>query len=41
MAALEDGHEFFAVSALTGAGLQTLMLACGERVNEDVYKRQG
>lgn len=34
MAALEDGHEFFAVSALTGAGLQTLMLACGERVSE-------
>ena len=31
-AALDDGHEFFAVSALTGAGLQTLMLACGERV---------
>ena len=30
--ALDDGHEFFAVSALTGAGLQTLMLACGERV---------
>ncbi len=34
MAALEDGHDFFAVSALTGAGLQTLMLACGERVSE-------
>ncbi len=34
MAALEDGHEFFAVSARTGAGLQTLMLACGERVSE-------
>lgn len=34
MAALADGHEFFAVSALTGAGLQTLMLACGERVSE-------
>lgn len=33
-AALADGHEFFAVSALTGAGLQTLMLACGERVHE-------
>lgn len=32
-AALEDGHEFFAVSALTGAGLNTLMLACGERVS--------
>ncbi|MDO4436731.1 MAG: GTPase ObgE [Coriobacteriaceae bacterium] len=34
MAALADGHEFFAVSALTGAGLQTLMLACGERVSK-------
>lgn len=34
MAALEDGHEFFAVSALTGAGLQTLMLECGKRVSE-------
>ncbi|MBM6778036.1 GTPase ObgE [Collinsella tanakaei] len=33
-AAIEDGHAFFAVSALTGAGLQTLMLACGERVSE-------
>ncbi|MBM6756964.1 GTPase ObgE [Collinsella tanakaei] len=33
-AAIEDGHEFFAVSALTGAGLQTLMLAVGERVAE-------
>ena len=33
-AALDDGHEFFAVSALTGAGLQTLTLACGERVSE-------
>ena len=33
-AALADGHDFFAVSALTGAGLQTLMLACGERVAE-------
>ena len=33
-AALDDGHAFFAVSALTGAGLQTLMLACGERVAE-------
>ena len=33
-AALDDGHEFFAVSALTGAGLKTLMLACGERVSE-------
>lgn len=30
--ALEDGHEFFAVSALTGAGLNSFMLACGERV---------
>ena len=33
-AALADGHMFFAVSALTGAGLQTLMLACGEQVHE-------
>ena len=33
-AALDDGHAFFAVSALTGAGLQTLMLACGEQVAE-------
>ena len=33
-AALDDGHAFFAVSALTGAGLQTLMLACGEQVTE-------
>lgn len=33
-AALADGHEFFAVSALTGAGMQTLMLACGKRVSE-------
>ena len=31
---LEDGHQFFAVSALTGAGLQTLMLSVGERVSE-------
>ena len=31
-AALADGHEFFAVSALTGAGMNTLMLAVGERV---------
>ena len=31
---LEDGHDFFAVSALTGAGMQTLMLAVGERVAE-------
>ena len=33
-AAIEDGHAFFAVSALTGAGLQTLMLAVGECVSE-------
>ncbi|MDM8301289.1 GTPase ObgE [Collinsella tanakaei] len=33
-AAIADGHEFFAVSALTGAGMQTLMLACGKRVAE-------
>ena len=32
--AIADGHEFFAVSALTGAGMQTLMLACGKRVAE-------
>ena len=31
-AALEDGHMFFAVSAVTGAGLNTFMLACGEQV---------
>ena len=31
-AALEDGHTFFAVSAVTGAGLNTLMLAVGEQV---------
>ena len=31
-AALDDGHMFFAVSAVTGAGLNTLMLAVGERV---------
>ena len=31
-AALADGHMFFAVSAVTGAGLNTLMLACGEQV---------
>ena len=30
--ALEDGHQFFAVSALTGEGMQALMLACGEQV---------
>ena len=30
--AREDGHAFFAVSALTGQGLQALMLACGEQV---------
>ena len=29
-----DGHRFFAVSAVTGAGLNTLMLACGELVSE-------
>ena len=28
-AALDDGHMFFAVSAVTGAGLNTLMLAVG------------
>ncbi len=32
--ALEDGHQFFAVSALTGEGLQPLMLACGEQVQK-------
>ena len=31
-AALDDGHMFFAVSAVTGAGLNTLMLAVGEQV---------
>ncbi len=30
--ATEDGHSFFAVSALTGAGLNSLMLAVGEQV---------
>ncbi len=30
--ATADGHAFFAVSAATGAGLKTLMLACGEQV---------
>lgn len=29
---LDDGHMFFAVSAVTGAGLNTLMLAVGEQV---------
>ena len=33
-AALADGHKFFAVSALTGAGLNSFMLACGEMVFE-------
>ena len=33
-AAVADGHRFFAVSAVTGAGLNTLMLACGEMVAE-------
>ena len=33
-AALADGHEFFAVSALTGAGMNSLMLACGQLVSE-------
>ena len=33
-AAIADGHRFFAVSAATGAGLNTLMLACGEMVAE-------
>ena len=33
-AATEDGHPFFAVSAATGAGLNTLMLACGEMVDK-------
>ena len=33
-AAVSDGHEFFAVSAATGAGLQTFMLACGKLVAE-------
>ena len=31
-AALADGHSFFAVSAVTGAGMNTLMLAVGELV---------
>ncbi len=34
IAAAADGHEFFAVSAVTGAGLNTFMLVCGERVSE-------
>lgn len=29
-----DGHRFFAVSALTGAGLNSFMLACGEMVSD-------
>ncbi len=33
-AAIADGHRFFAVSAATGAGLNTMMLACGEMVAE-------
>ena len=33
-AALADGHAFFAVSALTGAGLNTLMLQVGKQVFE-------
>ncbi len=32
--ATEDGHAFFAVSALTGAGLNSLMLAVGEQVSK-------
>ncbi len=32
--ALADGHMFFAVSAVTGAGLKTLMMACGEQVSK-------
>ncbi|MBE6469489.1 MAG: GTPase ObgE [Coriobacteriaceae bacterium] len=31
-AAVADGHRFFAVSALTGAGMNSFMLACGEMV---------
>ena len=31
-AALADGHMFFAVSAVTGAGMNTLMLSVGELV---------
>lgn len=33
-AVLDDGHAFYAVSALTGAGMQTLMLSVGERVEK-------
>ena len=33
-AASEDGYPFFAVSAATGAGLNTLMLTCGEMVDQ-------
>lgn len=33
-AAEEDGHQFFAVSAATGQGLNSLMLACGEKVSQ-------
>ena len=33
-AALDDGHAFFAVSAVTGAGMKTLMLECGKLVAE-------
>ena len=33
-AALADGHLFFAVSAVTGAGLKTLMMVCGEQVSQ-------
>ena len=33
-AAIADGHAFFAISALTGAGLQTLSLHCGQMVSE-------
>ena len=33
-AALADGHSFFAVSAVTGAGMNTLMLSVGELVSK-------
>lgn len=33
-AAVADGHRFFAVSALTGAGMSSFMLACGEMVSD-------
>ena len=33
-AAVADGHRFFAVSALTGAGMNSFMLACGEMVSQ-------